>query len=407
MLDVNLQSDWNKHSKLFLESADAAGLPPVSLKVLKSEFISISEAMKDFNDAQKKKKLADAMKNVKALGTALSKVDTLIEKETKKSTDKQLVEATKKIKVTLRKLEQSHKETFKETLVQQSHDEALAENKIDWKATISSDLVDKIAKVTLDLGEYKKFSSSFGSFVSKYDLGSESKKLPVVIWAELIKGLAKSGYIDGKIKHVQGDPKQYILAEMQSGPNGKLIRDELLSQAMDGLKPFLNHADRYLSAVIKKLGQGSTWAFWSGVGAKEAAKKDGGGGVVLEGTIGSWFDEVWDFEKLTGGTKSLALWASMSELYAKKAAEHYERFSFVGFVGPGSMRDQSVFNKIEQPTFIEVFDTKIRKATPEIVWWVTDCEMKDGRWVWTGNKSQKIGTSRSAALKEIKERYGG
>ena len=211
--------------------------------------------------------------------------------------------------------------------------------------------------------------------------------------------------IDAGIKHVAGDEGQFILAEME-GPTGKLIREELLARAMEGLKPFVAHAGAYLDKVIKKTQQGSSWAFWSGTGAMDAAKREANGGIVLEGTIGAWFDEVWDFKKLTGNTESLALWATMSELYARKAAEHFQRFRFVGFLGAGATRDQSVFNKIEQPTFIEVMGKSTQVKPPEIEWFVVDCEKgKDDRWTATGKPSTKIGNDRAAALAEVRRRY--
>jgi hypothetical protein len=58
---------------------------------------------------------------------------------------------------------------------------------------------------------------------------------------------------------------------------------------------------------------------------KDVAKKESHGGIVLEGTVGAWFDEVWDFKALTSQAESLALWASLSELYAKKAADYFDK----------------------------------------------------------------------------------
>lgn len=293
-------------------------------------------------------------------------------------------------------------------MAKESAEKAQQEGTRDRGFDLDNATILKMTKLTMESAEYQKFANGFAAFARNCGLAaSEVQKIPVSIWAALLHGLVKSGYVKGKIKHVDGDPGQFILAEMD-GPTGKLIRDELLSRAMEGLKPFVAHASAYLDKVIRKTAQGSTWAFWSGVGAKDAARREANGGIVLEGTIGSWFDEVWDFKALTGNTESLALWATMSELYAKKAAEHFEKFRFVGFLGAGATRDQSVFNKIEQPTFIEVMGKRTQVKPPEIEWYVVDCAKgSDDKWAATGKPSQRIGSDRDAALAQVRQRYTG
>ena len=101
----------------------------------------------------------------------------------------------------------------------------------------------------------------------------------------------------------------------------------------------------------------------------------------------------------------MALWTSLSELYAKKAAEYYNRFSFRGYVGPGATREQSVFNKIEQPTFVQVLNTRQQVKAPKVDWFVVDCDNATGRWVATGKPSAKF-DSRQAALANVAQRYG-
>ena len=132
--------------------------------------------------------------------------------------------------------------------------------------------------------------------------------------------------------------------------------------------------------------------------------------ALLEGSVGSFFaayEKEWiDFPKLTG-TETLPLWAAMSEMYAEKAAESMAKFKFIGFVGPTATRDQSVFNKIEQPTFVEVITVRKRVPPPSIEWFVVDCEKDDkGNWVWTKKAPEKF-SDRSAALARITQRYGG
>lgn len=265
----------------------------------------------------------------------------------------------------------------------------------------------QMMKVSNELAEYNKFASAFHELGKKYNMTSDPdyKKVPVNIWAELLKGLIKSGYVTDKIPKA-ADGKSFILA--YTGNDGKIVRETLLAEAMKGLDKFTKHAGVYLDKVateVRKAGGKPTWSFWSGAGAQDAAKAENSGGVVLEGSIGSWFDKVWDFKPLTG-VENLALWTAMSELYAKKAAEYYDVFSFRGYVGQGATRDQSVFNKIEQPTFIDVLNVKKTVGVPQVDWYVVDCVQDGDRWKGSGKASTKF-ASRDAALAEVKSRYGG
>ena len=260
-------------------------------------------------------------------------------------------------------------------MVKRSHEQAVKEGKLDWEFKPTPEIVHKMAMVAMESAEYQKFAAGFEEFAKKYTL-PDAKKVPVNIWNSLISGLANSGYIKGKIPNA-GDPDQFILAFQ--GSDGKPVREKLLASAMDGLSKFVKHAATYLDKVVAEVAKGGskkTWAFWSGTGAQAAAKKEANGGIVLEGTVGSWFDKVWDF-KAFSGVENLALWAAMSEMYAQKAAENYASFHFVGFLGPGSTRDQSVFNKIEQPTLLEVLTVKKTVPAPTIDWFVVDCARPD------------------------------
>jgi hypothetical protein len=285
-----------------------------------------------------------------------------------------------------------------------SHAEARKEGKLDWEFDPTPDVVRSMAQTSLQMPEYRKFAGNFTAFLSKYGLPSDGK-LPTAIWNALLEGLIESGYIKSVIPKAE-DKTSFVLA--YKGPEGKPIREKLLAEAMKGLKPFVDHAARYMDKVIAKAGSGQTWAFWSGRGAEDSAKA--AGGVSLEGSVGSFFaayEKEWiDFPKLTG-TETLPLWAAMSEMYAEKAAESMAKFKFIGFVGPTATRDQSVFNKIEQPTFVEVLTVRKRVAPPSIEWFVVDCEKDDkGNWVWTKKAPEKF-SDRSAALARITQRYGG
>jgi hypothetical protein len=401
---TKLAADFKKATEALKKAAPAAGMSAVIVKVLTIEFATVSDSLKGVENALSGNAQPAVVKACKVYDAAATSIAAKLKKEEGKYKAKNLVDALKDLSAVLKSLGVMSKKLFTQALVQQSYDQAAAEGKLDWKAVLTPDVVDKMAKVTMEMGEYRKFASAFASFASAYNLGSEAKQIPVNIWSDLIRALAKSGYIEGKIKHVTGDPKQFILAEMDK-TTGKLVRDLLLKTAMEGLQPFIKHAELYLDKVIKRVKQGSKWAFWSGTGAKEAAQKEASGGIVLEGTVGKWFDEVWDFEKLTGGAKSLALWAALSELYAKKAAEYYNMFNFVGFVGPGATRDQSVFNKIEQPTFVDVMGAKAAVRAPNISWFVVDCRQDGDRWAWTG-KASTPAADRAKALAKVTELYG-
>jgi hypothetical protein len=126
--------------------------------------------------------------------------------------------------------------------------------------------------------------------------------------------------------------------------------------------------------------------------------------VVLEGSIGKWFDEAYDVKALTGGVQSILLWATVSELYAQTAARYYKEFTFKGYVGPTASRDQSVFNKIEQPTLIEIFKTKKQVGAPPVAWYVVNGQVKlsaDGaKYEWDSTERPAISVgSRAEALK--------
>jgi len=281
---------------------------------------------------------------------------------------------------------------------------------------VTDDLAEQMSKVSRETVEYGKFAEAYEKLATKYGFTSDPtyKQVPVNIWHDLIKAMAASGYITKNIPTVGGDPRNLILA--YQGKEGKVVREDLLRQAMAGMDIFIRHASDNLDKVVQavRANGGKTWSFWSGVGAKEAALKEGADGVVLEGSIGSWFDEVYKFEHLTG-VHDLVLWTSMSELYAKSAAEYYDKFTFIGFLGPTATREQSVFNKIEQPTFVEVLNVRKQVKPPHIDWYVTDCafvagsgfhEYKGakGTWVWSEKPSQKF-SSRAGALEEIVKRY--
>lgn len=302
----------------------------------------------------------------------------------------------------------SHKEAREETLDPKTGKKVAP--KLNWpEFDPSAANVAALAQASLETADYKKFAAQYEKLAVTYKFNTDTdyKQVPVNIWRELIKGLAESGYITKNIPKVNGDPYKLIFAT--KSPGGQMIREELLKRAMEGMSVYISHAASNLDKVAKAVlaNGGSTWAFWSGEGAKDAALKEAGNGVVLEGSIGSWYESVWKFEHLTG-VNDMLLWNSMSELYARKAAEYYEKFKFIGFIGPGGSADTTVFVNIERPTLIQVLNVQKRVGVPPIDWYVVDCVQDTSTrsgWKGTGNPSKKF-SSRPAAIEEVKKRYG-
>jgi hypothetical protein len=293
-------------------------------------------------------------------------------------------------------------------IVGDSYTKAQRKGKIDRGFDISDAQLQAFAKNSLRSTEFAKFNTGFRSLLAKYELAGvgipgKPEQLPIDIWSALIDGLRKSGYIKGLYDAT--DDGYNILATTDEKHN-KLIREKALEDGMKDLKVFVEHAQTYFVKVIEQVKKrgGTTWAFWSGFGAQAAALREQSSGVVLEGSIGKWFEDWWDFKGLTGGVHSILVWSTISELYAKTAAAYYESFKFHGYVGPGANRDQSVFNKIEQPMFIEVLKAKKRSVKPEIEWHVVTGEVKlnsqqDG-WIFdtAGHPTVSVGNDRAKAL---------
>src|SRR5215471_6690599 len=81
-----------------------------------------------------------------------------------------------------------------------------------------------------------------------------------------------------------------------------------------------------------------------------------------------------------------------------------ESHKIIGYVGPTASRDQSVFNKIEQPTLIEIFKTKKQVGAPPVAWHVVNGQVKlsaDGaKYEWDSTERPAISVgSRAEALK--------
>ena len=125
-----------------------------------------------------------------------------------------------------------------------------------------------------------------------------------------------------------------------------------------GLRPLANYeaalekvrplADVLASYFKKTVDASNTkFAFWSGKPAKLAAAASGA--TSLEGSsLGGLFDGI----KLPN--QNMALWGAISEAYAAAALEQMDTAEYIGFVGVGADRQQSVYNVIEKPTFTDI-----------------------------------------------------
>jgi len=281
--------------------------------------------------------------------------------------------------------------------------------KLDWPEFKPDDAsIARLGRLADEWEEYQTFAAAYEKLAVEYDLKKDPdyKKVPVNVWHALIKGMTESGYITANIPKVDGDPWKLIFANR--APNGGMIREELLKRAMLGMQVYIRHAGANLDKVAKAVeaNGGKTWSFWSGEGAKNAALAEAGEGVVLEGSIGSWYEKIWKFEHLTG-VNDMLLWNSMSELYARKAAEYYQKFKFIGFIGPGGAADTTVFVNIERPTLIQVLNVEKRVAVPDIDWRVVVCRKKESeRSGYEGTGAPSISVpSRMEAVAEVKRRY--
>ncbi len=313
----------------------------------------------------------------------------------------QIIKKVAKIAGITKAEEEKARKSKAREMADKSHAVARMEGKLDWKFKPTTSAVKALDDASQEWNEFKKFKGNFMKFLS--DNGLPKDENPSTIWKKLLRGLVASGYVKDAIPKA-ADQTSFILG--LEGTDGKVVREKLLAQAMAGLEPFIKHAGKYLDKVATAA-SGKTWAFWSGAGALDSAKASGG--ISLEGTVGSFFDkyenEYTNFPKLTG-VEDMAIWTAMSEMYAEKAAAHMAKFKIIGFVGPGATRDQSVFNKIEQPVFIEVLTVKMKATPPDIEWYVVDCEKNStDKWEWTKKAPKKFG-DRTAALNEVKRRYG-
>ncbi len=279
------------------------------------------------------------------------------------------------------------------------------------------DYLDMLGKTRGQVDEFMRFAEMYRKLASKYNFEDDGLTIPGAVWLAMIKNMKNSGYV---AKNLPKGPDGRFLLRVD-GPGGKQVREALLEKGIQGMQVFISHAEKNLDKVVtevKKSGT-KTWAFWSGGKVAElAAKKYAGGGLVLEGSVGSWFEKIWSFEHLTG-VSDMILWTSMSEMYARKAAENYAEFSFLGYMGPGATKETTVWKNIEQPALIEVLNVQKQLPVPKVRWFVCrtswtasptgrDTNKKTGETgTWTGlsDAPDEMGT-RLLAEAECIKRWG-
>ena len=127
-----------------------------------------------------------------------------------------------------------------------------------------------------------------------------------------------------------------------------------------------------LTPYIEKFVKGKTkWAFWSGKAAKNAAIAHAE--VCLESSpFGSLFDGI-----NINGNWDMQMWGALSKAFAAQAAQKVGAMKLSGFVGHGSSREMSIFNKIEQPHFAKMLAAQASVA-PKVDWYAVAGDPKEG-----------------------------
>jgi hypothetical protein len=198
---------------------------------------------------------------------------------------------------------------------------------------------------TLATKKYGTFKGQFCEVAREVDMKENAQKDAERIWILSVKTI------------LEKDTKGQFAAVPKAEDGRAKLSDAAMKKVMADLKPITGALKKYMAAHAKKNSKG-TWAFWSGKPADPVARKNCK--MSLEkSALGKVFDGV-----NIDGSWNIELWATLSQAYATYAAKNFEQKEFRGFVGHGSKADQSIFNKIEQPTFKML--TKSKKAKPSV-----------------------------------------
>ncbi len=253
--------------------------------------------------------------------------------------------------------------------------------------------------------EFKKFETEFAKLAKTYQLNTDDA-LPKQIWKDLTGGLSETGYHKRQEPPIPTKDGRFQMLQQDHDDPAQRIREAALQKAIDALEKFMTHARENFGKIVDfvKTSPNKTWAFWSGLGAKDAAMAHAEGGIVLELTGGGWFQQAYTFKPFTDVDK-VAVWAALSELYAQKAAECYQDFNFIGFVGKNGDAPTTVFRCVEEPAMIQVLNREASKPRPQFTWYAVqhakDPNQRDAKWEPTG-KLLKM-PSREAALEVVKQ----
>jgi hypothetical protein len=204
----------------------------------------------------------------------------------------------------------------------------------------------------------------YATFKARFAALQTSVGMPVdeeagkVIWLQVVRTLQAT------------DPLYSAVPAAASNPNRKDLGSDAFQKIMAQFNPITAALQPYMEKWTKGK---KSWAFWSGKGASDVARKNAD--VSLEkSALGSLLDGV-----NLNGNWDTQMWASLSRAYATAAAKNVEQKTYKGFVGLGSAAEASIFNKIEQPQFVSMLDQK-QAANIKVTWHAVALEPKDQKF---------------------------
>jgi hypothetical protein len=251
------------------------------------------------------------------------------------------------------------------------------------------ELVTPTAEDTLTSDSYKAFKTNLQTHAKKVGVSDAECEN---VWKAIVTKLIAS---QEQFKKIPLADKARGFIQLSSTAYQELAAD--VSTVAGALSKYMDEDTKN-----KKI-----WAFWSGAGAKEAAKGSGLAEVYLEGTaFGAPFEGVKEF--VSGNPAlNIVVWGAFSSAYAQKAAESLEGRSFLGFVGPGADRTESVFMQVEQPTFEDLCKQKHGLTQAPPITWYGVAINEDWKWdaEYAGNPKGFVlsGGDRGACAAAAKE----
>ncbi len=196
---------------------------------------------------------------------------------------------------------------------------------------------------TLKQPNYTMFKGRFVKLAA--DLGMSGETDAQTLWLDVVKTLQKT------------HPEYQVTLDLKTGYS------DLTSAVFQKIIGDFDGIIVTLTPYIEKFVKGkASWAFWSGKAAKNAAIAHAE--VCLESSpFGSLFDGI-----NINGIWDMQMWGALSRAFAAQAASKVGSMKLSGFVGHGSSREMSIFNKIEQPHFAKMLAAQAA-VTPKITWY--------------------------------------